>query len=151
MADGIPPDPRGSHPGSTAPVAFYGEVTVTWESSAPIRLARREPLGPEFDRHYAIRVTGLPTQTFMNSAGRTPLIFRLLTGAVLERRFGKRESSDYVARIPEKKSLLFAFRTEHFPLRQSDSHVYFALNLNEMTVKVRFDLRLMVYRGLLAV
>lgn len=135
---------------SNAPVAFYGDVTVTWESAAPIRLARREPLGQEFEHHYAVRVTGLPPQTFMSDAGSAPAVFRLLVGTSIERG-GKRERPDYVLRLPEKKSLIFAFPAPEFTLRRRDRYVSFVLNVNEMAIKVRFDLRLMVFRDLLAV
>jgi hypothetical protein len=143
--------PEESKPGSNAPVAFYGQVTVTWESAAPIRLARREPLGPEFAQHYAIRVTGLPPQTFMNDSGKTPAIFRLLTATFLDARAGRRELPDYVLRIPEQKALVFAFPTAGLRLSRADRVVSFTMNLNEMSIKVRFDPRQMTFRDLLAV
>jgi hypothetical protein len=124
---------------------------VSWESAAPVRLARNEPLPPEFDKHYAVRVTGLPAQTFMPDTGRTPVIFRLLIGTSLEVNSGKRERSDYVLRIPEKSSILFAFPAQSFPLRSGDRFVSFAMNLNQMIVRARFDLRLMAFEGTIAV
>jgi hypothetical protein len=149
IEDSVPPEP--SRPKSNAPVAFYGNVTVAWDSAAPIRWARREPLGPQFDRHYAIRVTGLPVQSFMSEGGRIPMIFRLLTGALLDARGKKRESADYVTRVPETRTMVFAFRASEFPLRRGDRFVSFSLNLDDLVVKARFDLRLMTWRDLLAV
>ena len=147
----VPAAPQSSPANSSAPVAFYGDVVVSWESAAPLRLARNEPLPPEFDNQYAVRVTGLPAQTFMPDTGQTPVIFRLLSGTSLEVSSGKREQSDYVLRIPEKNSILFAFRAQQFPLRASDHFVSFAMNLNQMMVRARFDLRLMTFGEAIAV
>jgi len=123
---------------------------VTWESAAPVRLARREALPPEFDRHYAIRVTGIPARAFMQSDG-APAIFPLLNGTTLRVRGRKPLRADYVLPIPAKKSVTFAFPAAGFPLRRENGPVSFAMNVNEMVVKARFDLKAMSFRGLLAV
>jgi hypothetical protein len=125
-------------------------VTVTWESAAPVRLARREPLTAEFERHYAIRVAGIPARAFLQSDG-APAIFPLLNGASLRVRGRKPLRADYVLPIPAKKSVMFAFPAAGFPLRREDRFVSFAMNVNEMVVKARFDLRAMSFRDLLAV
>jgi hypothetical protein len=132
-------------------VAFYGEVVVSWESAAPVRLARKEPLPDEFRNRYAIRIAGLPAQTFMPDTGYPPLIFRLLGGATLEAGVRRRETADYVLRMPEKKALLFAFPMAGLPLSKSDHFVAFSLNLNEMMIRVRFDLHVMRFHNLPAV
>jgi len=151
----VPPDTESPGMNSSAPVAFYGEVVVSWESAAPIRLARKlarhEPLAPEFDKHYAVRITGLPAQTFMPDTGRTPVIFRLLTGTTLAVNTRKPRQSDYVLRMPEKNSILFAFPTQGFSLRPADHFVSFAMDLNQMMVRARFDLRLMTFEEAMAV
>jgi hypothetical protein len=148
--ESIAPEPRSSTANSSAPVAFYGEVVVSWESAEPLRRARNAPLPPEFDNHYALRVTGLPHQTFMPDTGRTPVIFRLLVGTTLEVN-GRREQSDYVLRMPEKNSILFAFPSRSFPLSAADRSVLFAMNLNQMMIRARFDLRLMTFEEAVAV
>ena len=145
------PTPVSSRRNSSAPVAFYGQVTVTWESAAPIRLARREPLGEEFNYRYALRITGLPAQTYMPETGNIPVVIRLLTGTTLETASKKHEQSNYVLRVPEKKSLIFAFVRQGFPINGSTGFVWFSMNLNEMTVRVRFDLHTMNFRNLTAV
>jgi hypothetical protein len=147
----VPSAPQASAGNSSAPLAFYGEVVVTWESAAPIRLARDKPLDSEFDNRYALRITGLPAQTFMPDTGRSPVVFRLLIGTSLEMNAGKREQSDYVLRMPEANSIMFAFPKRSFPLRPSDRFVSFAMHLNQMTIHVRFDLRLMIFGETLAV
>jgi hypothetical protein len=149
--EAVPPAPQASAGNSSAPLAFYGEVVVTWESALPIRLARDKPLDSEFDNRYALRITGLPAQTFMPDIGRSPVVFRLLIGTSLQVNAGKREQSDYVLRMPEANSILFAFPKRGFPLRSSDRFVSFAMNLNQMTIRVRFDLRLMTFGDAIAV
>jgi hypothetical protein len=150
----IPLVPESSAGNSSAPIAFYGEVVVTWESAQPVRLSRQltsdAPLTPEFDNHYAVRITGLPAQTFMPETGRSPVIFRLLIGTTLEMNGRKREQSDYVLRMPQKNSILFAFPTHDFPLHPADRFVSFAMDLNQMMVRARFDLRLMNYGDAIA-
>lgn len=143
-------EPR-SHLNSTAPIAFYGEVVVSWESAAPLILARNAQLPAEFDHHYALRVTGLPAETFMPESGRSPVLFRLLIGTTLEASSGRRVQSDYVLRLPEEKSILFAFPVHRFPLRFNDQFVTFAMNLNQMMVRARFDLRQMTFEKTMAV
>jgi hypothetical protein len=142
-----PPEPQRR---SSSSVAFYGEVTVTWESAAPVRLARREPLPAEFERHYAIRVTGIPARAFLQSDG-APAIFPLLNGTTLGVRGRKPLRADYVLPVAQKKSLTFAFPAAGFPLRRENGTVSFSMNVNEMVVKARFDLRTMSFRDLLAV
>jgi hypothetical protein len=149
--DGIPLAGENSIGNSSAPVAFYGEVVVTWESAAPIRLVRREPLPPDFENRYAVRITGLPAQTFMPETGRTPVIFRLLMGTTIEVNAGKRRQSDYVLRLPDKNSVVFAFPVAGFPLTRADRFVSFAMDLNQMMVRARFDLRLMTFGETIAV
>jgi hypothetical protein len=143
--------PASSARNSSAPVAFYGQVTVSWESAAPIRLARKSTLPEEFNDCYAIRITGLPAQTFMPETGRIPVIIRLLTGTTLATSSKKHEQAYYVLRLPDEKSLIFAFLRHDFPLISSTGFVWFTMNLNEMKVRVRFDLRSMNFRGVIAV
>jgi hypothetical protein len=143
--DNIPPF---EIPGeSTVGIAFYGYVTVIWESAEPIRLLRKQPLGPEFNSHYAIRIIGLPPETYTHDTGEIPLIFRLLGGATLQTRFHRRIPADYVA---TDNSLIFAFPKASLPLKPTDRSVTFALNLNEMSFKVRFEPRRMIWNSHLA-
>ncbi len=82
----------------------------------------------------------------MSEAGRTPVIFRLLTETKLESGSKKRAPPDYVLRMPEKKSLMFAFPVDKLLFGPANRYVVFSMNLNEILVRVRFDLR----AGLLA-
>jgi hypothetical protein len=142
-----PPNPTIPTENSNVAVAFYGEVVVSWESAAPMLLARRQPLLEEFRDRYAIRISGLPAQTFMPDTGYPPLIFRLLGGATLEAGVRRHETADYVLRMPEKKALIFAFPMAGLPLSKSDHFASFSLNLNEMMIRVRFDLRSMRFHN----
>jgi hypothetical protein len=91
------------------PVAFYGEVVVTWESAEPVRLARNQPLPAKFVNHYALRVTGLPLQLLKLTA-------RELKATVIEVSSKKRERADYAELSADKRSLLFGFPAENVPL-----------------------------------
>jgi hypothetical protein len=52
-------------------LAFYGQVTVRWESAEPILQVTRTLLPDQFINHYVISVTGLPAGILSN--GSTPL------------------------------------------------------------------------------
>lgn len=52
-------------------LAFYGPVTVRWESAEPILQVTRTLLPDQFKNHYVISVTGLPAGILSN--GSTPL------------------------------------------------------------------------------
>ena len=105
----------------------------------------------EFENRYAIRVTGLPSQTFMPETRAVPVVARLLTGASLEVSPQRHQQAWYVMRMAEKKSLVFAFPKDKLRLSLSTGYVWFNLKVNQMVIRVRFDLRTMRFRDLLAV
>lgn len=112
--------PATDHSG---PVAFYGEVIVTWESAEPIRLERHTSFPPRFDNYYAIGVNGLPLQSMH-------LVPAELKATAIEVSLRKRERTDYALTQAHGKTLLFAFQVRSFPLAFDDRFVTFRANLN---------------------
>jgi hypothetical protein len=127
-----------------APITFYGEVIVSWESAEPIRLIRRNDLRPEFQERYVIRVTGLPG----------PVLNRLEASEIRSASLGVAGNRRVGADLAQVKLpvgyIEFAFPSRALPLSVADRSVRFIMGLGQMTVQVRFDLPRMTFRNALA-
>jgi hypothetical protein len=128
---------RPPKPDTKNALAFYGEVTIRWESALPIRRASETPLPPEFQGHYAISVTGLPPRMLLPDAkGRLP-------NATLMSARLRPQNAELVALTADKRTLLFAFpRFE--PTRKT---IVFTVVLNGLTVTTKFEPKKMLYEG----
>jgi hypothetical protein len=112
------------------------EVTVVWESAQPLLDALKKAFPADFANHYVIGVNDLPTAAGSMSA-------RLQA-------HGKDsvEAGDLLAK---RGVVLFAFSKELLPLSMADKEVLFTLEANQYSIKTRFELKEMMYRGKLAV
>jgi hypothetical protein len=128
---------------ATQALAFYGPVTVRWESAEPILQVTRTSLPDQFRNHYVISVTGLPAGILSN--GSTPL-----PGAVLSARKGPPQQAEFVALTSDKLTLLFAFPKRTPAIKASDKALSFRMDLSGIRIKARFDPKEMIYRGQLA-
>ena len=155
--------PGGSTPGGTKSPRGGGgrptgrsqvKGTVRWESAKPILEALKTSLGEEFAGHYVIGVSGFPFP-----AGRGPerepeedssrtsqdVLDRLKTFTSLEPR-GKRGAQPGVG----GGSILFGFSKELLDLGPSDGEAVFSTTLGRLSIKTKFDLKAMLYRGKVA-
>lgn len=116
--------------GATAPpedanaresLAFYGQVTIRWESAIPILQITRTVLPVEFLDHYVISVTGLP-------AGVLSIGWNLASAALTAQRHSP-ERAEFVGLTGDKLALLFAFQKLHPPIKESDRALSFIMNL----------------------
>ena len=74
-----------------------------------------------------------------------------LKATVIELSPRKRQRADYAVLSADRKSLLFAFPSKAFPLTPADRFVASIMNLNQMIVQARSDLRQMTIDNALAV
>jgi hypothetical protein len=135
---------RGSNPKlGEVPVVPVAEVTVVWASAQPLIDALKSSFPSDFANHYVIGVTDLPTEEGGRKVNQDSMAANLKTRG--------KDSVDAVGVLPARGSVLFAFSKELLPLSAADREVLFTLDTNQFSVKVRFDLKDMTYRGKLAV
>ena len=125
------------------PVVPVTEVTVVWESAQPLLDALKSSFPSDFANHYVIGVNDLPTAEGGRKVNQESM------AANLQAR-GK-DSIDAGGVLPSRGVVLFAFSKELLPLSPADKEVLFTLDTNQFSVKVKFDLKEMMYRGKLAV
>jgi hypothetical protein len=120
-------------------LAFYGQVTIRWESAIPILQITRSVLPVEFLNHYVISVTGLP-------AGVLSIGWHLASAALAARGHSF-ERAEFVGLAGDKLALLFAFQKLRPPIKESDRTLSFVMNLSGIKVKATFQPKGMTYRG----
>jgi hypothetical protein len=126
-------------------LAFYGPVTVRWESAKPILQVTRTALPNEFRNHYVISVTGLPVRILSQTSNGMPL-----PNAELSAGKHRPERAEFVALTSDKLTLLFAFPKGNPVIKASGKTVLFTMKLSGITIATRFVPQEMVYRGQLA-
>jgi len=119
------------------------EVTVVWESAQPLLDVLKTTFPRDFANHYVIGVDELPT-----AEGRGKVNLESMTASLQVRGKG---SVDAGGVLPSRNVTLFKFAKELLPLSATDKEAMFALETNQYSIKARFDLKEMVYRGKLAV
>jgi hypothetical protein len=132
---------RGNGP---EPLVAVEEVTVVWESAAPLVDVLRTTFPSDFANHYVIGVHDLPAPGKGQRFTRENLSANLAKG---------QDSVDAGAidTIRGRTVLIFGFSKELLPLGLQDKEVTFSLVTEAYSVRARFDLKEMRYRGMLAV
>jgi hypothetical protein len=133
-------------------------VFVRWESAQPILDALRAPLPADFDGHYVVSVTNLPSLSVRRAgrAGRgdetTPddTLDRMQSGTSLQAK-GRDPVEAGIVRRTRIGSILFGFLKDQLRLTPDDREITFALNTQMMSLKTKFDTKEMTYHGKLAV
>jgi hypothetical protein len=119
------------------------EVTVLWASARPLLDALKTTFPSDFANHYVIGVNDLPAAEGGRKVNQESMSASLQA-------HGK-DSVDAGGFLPGRETVLFAFSKELLPLSASDKEVLFTLETNQYSIKTRFDLKEMTYRGRLAV
>jgi hypothetical protein len=119
------------------------EVTVVWESAQPLLDALKTTFPADFANHYVIGVSDLPTTEGGRKVNQDSMSARLQA-------HGK-DSVDAGGVLPTRNIVMFAFSKELLPLSAADKEVVFTLETNRYSIKTRFDLKEMTYRGKLAI
>jgi hypothetical protein len=156
---------RGGGGGGRAPVRFNG--VVRWESAQPILEALKTPLPESFADRYVISVSGIPlhgederSSTEDNEDAAT----RRVRDSALERlksftELQKKGASPLQPAVTERNpastgvgaTVLFGFAKDLLAISPSDDEITFSTQLGTTSVKVKFNLKKMVYRKALAV
>lgn len=134
---------------STAP-KFPG--TVRWVSAKPMLLALKLQLPPDFEHHYVIGVSGLPIVSgHGEGADNTDTYDLLKESSYLETKGQEPAQPGVIQADPNDTStLLFGFLNQFLDFSKAKSAT-FSAEFNPLSVKVKFDLTRMIYKGELAV
>jgi len=129
------------------PLAFYGSVTIRWESAYPIRQVTRIPVPDIFQNHYVISVTGLPSSVLTQGGDNNRA---LLPNATLSEGKHQPKPAEFVALTGDKLTLLFAFPVSEPSIGATRKAIVFTMNLNGIRLMAKFEPKEMICRGLLA-
>jgi hypothetical protein len=138
--------------------------TVRWESAKPILEALRNPIPKEFGDRYVISVSGIPlnagrrrqsnSQDDESSQQSTQdLLDRLKQVTFLEPK-GRRDAQPGIVQQPVSGaygSVWFGFDRDFLNLKAEDKEATFTTQFGQLTVKTKFNLKDMMYKGALAI
>lgn len=163
--DGTNGSGRGATIERPAGIMKRAPVLARWESAAPVRDALLTPLPHAFESHYVISLSNVPP-TAMNSSmnKRRPqdapapvitleaMLEELQAAATLEVPGKDPAGAGIVRRLTGSESTyLFGFSKEFLTLSANDKEAIFTLHTLRVSVKARFQLKDMLYKGALAV
>jgi hypothetical protein len=135
---GIEPAPTPGRSGTretgSIPVVAVDEVTVVWASARPLMEVLKTHFPPDFVNHYVISISDLPP-----SPGTT---------AALETK--GRESLGAGLVDNTRSRSFFGFSKELLPLTLADREAIVSISADRYSIRARFDLKEMMYRGELA-
>jgi hypothetical protein len=136
---GIEPDVSGGHARNretgSIPIVAVQEATVVWASARPLVDVLKTHFPPDFANHYVISISNLP----------------LPPGATASLQAKGKESLGAGLIDNIKSGSIFGFTKELLPLSAGDKEAIFSLSSDRYSIRARFDLKEMVYRGELAV
>jgi hypothetical protein len=119
------------------------EVTVIWESAQPLRDALKTTFPLDFANHYVIGVNDLPGMERDRKVNQDSMSASL--------QIHGKDSVGAGGVLPTRDVVMFAFSKELLPLSAADKEALFTLETNQYSIKTKFDLKEMMYRGRLAV
>lgn len=125
---------------------------VRWLSAQPMRIALKLQLPPDFAHHYVIGVSGLPVISgHSEGADHTDSYDLLKESSYLETKGQEPAQPGVIQADPNDTStLLFGFLNQFLDFSNAKSAT-FSAEFNPLSVKVKFDLTRMRYKGELAV
>src|SRR5450432_1821026 len=112
------------------PLAFYGPVTIRWETASPIRQLTDIALLDAFENHYVISVKGLPASVLRPDGS-------MLPGASLSARNRQPNAAEFVALTGDKLTLLLAFPVFDPPITALDKTIVFTMNLTGIEIDAK--------------
>lgn len=150
---------RGDMGASTGPSPVEGpEVVIRWENAKPLLDATKLVLPSALENHYAISVTGVPSEMIAAlSRGRgrevpqpEAIVERIKAGATLTAKGKDPATADHLMQTMDRQTMIFGFSKDALPLAAADKEVLFTLKL-VATFKAKFELKEMTYGGQLAI
>jgi hypothetical protein len=170
--------PGGGYPGGggmgrrgggmgRGPMSQTIKGVVRWESAKPILEALRTPLPKEFENRYVISVSGFPLDGGQRRRQQYPnqdddsqsqrsvqdQLDRLKQVTFLEPK-SRRDAQPGIVQQPVSStygSIWFGFDRDFLNLKEEDKEVTFETQLGRMSIKAKFNLKDMMYKGQLAV
>lgn len=153
-----------SREGPGIPSQMY-KGTIRWESAKPIMDALKAPLAETFANHYVISVTGFPANELggrkshgQNSDPSGPSMEETmdhLKGVTFLQVKDKGTIQPGIVQQPPSgrfgNTILFGFSKESVTLAVEDKEVAFVTEFGRVNLKVKFNLKEMIYHGELAV
>ncbi len=135
---------RGGRGNGPEPVVKVQEATVVWESAAPLLEALKSHFPSDFANHYVIGIKIIPWGPGTKPLNQQNLLATLVRG---------KDSVDAgsVAAIHGGTEVIFGFLKELMPLTAADKEVLFSMIADQFSIRARFSLKEMRYRGMLAV
>ena len=126
--------------------------TVRWASAKPIMLALKEKLPESLANHYLISVSGIPVISGHEGDTAAGDSFELLKTQTALQVKGKEAVQPGIVQqdSDDTSTLYFGFLNQFVDLSGA-KEVTFSTTMGPMSVKARFDLKKMIYRGELAV
>ncbi len=153
----------GRNPGSMGQ-SYKG--TIRWESARPILDALKNPLPKEFADRYVISVSGIPLnarsrrqyssqgdESSSQQQSTQDMLDRLKQVTFLEPK-GRRDAQPGVVQQPVSGSygsVWFGFDRDFLNLKAEDKEATFTSQFGQLTVKAKFNLKDMMYKGDLAI
>jgi hypothetical protein len=123
---------------SAPPLAFFGLVTVRWESAEPVLALHPVAIPDDFRGHYVISVSGLPPAVFSGLPN---------PGAIICVSKRKKAQAD-LARLSEtRKVLLLGFPASALPIRVEDKTIDFMLDVRGIILRTHFVPREMMAKS----
>lgn len=153
---------RGGRSGPP-PAQFHG--VIRWESAKPVEEAMKTPLPAAFADHYVISVSGIPIlaqrrtadgegDSTISKGASAEALDRIQSLTYVEPKGKPAAQPDIVQtgapRNGETNILLFGFPHDVLQLTIEDQEVAFITELGRLQLKVKFNLRDMMYLGQLA-
>ena len=131
---------------------------VRWESAEPIidatkADATKAALADAFANHYVIGVSGFPLGDAISVSGLPTLSDRAMEQIVTASSLTPKGKPMAKARVAQVVvgGVRLGFSQESIQISRGDEEVAFATVINRMTIKAKFNLKEMMYRGTLAV
>ena len=136
--------------------------TVRWESAKPVVEALKTEFPKEFAGRYVISVSDFPLNTRSrqqssqdedSSQSTQDMLDRLKQVTFLQPK-GRRDAQPGVVQQPVSASygtVWFGFEKDFLNLKPEDKEVTFTTQFGRLTIKTKFNLKDMLYRGELAV
>lgn len=142
----------GRNTSSTAANAPKFPGVVRWVSGKPMLLALKLQLPPGFEHHYVIGVSGLPVISGHGEGADNTDSYDLLKESTYLQTKGQEPAQPGVIQADptDTSTLLFGFLNQFLDLSSSKTAT-FTSEMNPLSVKVKFDLTRMTYKGQLAV
>jgi hypothetical protein len=140
---------RDGRGGMNSPTRYH--VMVRWESAAPVAAALKKPLPADTSDAYTVSMTGVPlppsTTHFNGDKRREGIEEGFRESTTLQRNGQDPVAPSRVELMEDSGTLRFTFPRAPHPITRADKEVVFVSGIGRLTVRAKFVVKDMVYRG----